>query len=92
MSSTIEIKPEAATADVQTYLRAGTLTLPALPPLSLYVHFPGCVRKCPYCDFNSHEAGVRGIPESDYLAALRADLESALPFVWGRRIISIFIG
>ncbi|MGH6609098.1 MAG: radical SAM family heme chaperone HemW [Burkholderiaceae bacterium] len=86
------MKPDAATADVQTYLRPGTLTLPALPPLSLYVHFPWCVRKCPYCDFNSHEAGVGGIPESDYRAALRADLESALPFVWGRRIISIFIG
>ena len=60
-------------------------------PLSLYVHFPWCVKKCPYCDFNSHEA--RGpIPEDDYLAALIADLESALPQVWGRRVSSIFIG
>ena len=60
-------------------------------PLSLYVHFPWCVKKCPYCDFNSHEA--RGaIPEQDYLAALIADLESALPQVWGRRISSLFIG
>lgn len=60
-------------------------------PLSLYVHFPWCVKKCPYCDFNSHEA--RGhIPEEDYLAALIADLEASLPQVWGRRVSSIFIG
>jgi oxygen-independent coproporphyrinogen-3 oxidase len=68
--------------------------LAALPPLALYVHFPWCVRKCPYCDFNSHEAagGVRAIPEHGFLQALRADLESALPLVWGRRVISIFFG
>jgi len=67
----------------------GIITIP--PPLSLYVHFPWCVRKCPYCDFNSHE--VRGsIPETDYLAALIADLESALPRIWGRRVVSVFIG
>ena len=60
-------------------------------PLSLYVHFPWCVRKCPYCDFNSHEA-PGSIPEQDYLAALIADLESALPQVWGRRVSSLFIG
>jgi len=78
---------EAATA----YLKPGVLNLSALPPLSLYVHFPWCVRKCPYCDFNSHE--VRGgFPEEDYLAALRADLEQALPLVWGRKIYTIFIG
>ncbi len=65
--------------------------LSALPPLSLYVHFPWCVKKCPYCDFNSHEA--RGaIPEADYVQALITDLESALPAVWGRHVISIFIG
>lgn len=65
--------------------------LAALPPLSLYLHFPWCLRKCPYCDFNSHP--VRGeIAEADYLAALIADLESALPEVWGRPIGSIFIG
>jgi oxygen-independent coproporphyrinogen-3 oxidase len=65
--------------------------LATLPPLSLYVHFPWCLKKCPYCDFNSHEA--RGdIPEEAYLAALVADLEAALPEVWGRNVISIFIG
>lgn len=61
------------------------------PPLSLYLHFPWCVRKCPYCDFNSH--AVRdGIPEQAYLAALIADLEAALPGVWGRKVGTIFIG
>jgi putative oxygen-independent coproporphyrinogen III oxidase len=69
----------------------GSLQLTALPPLSLYVHFPWCVKKCPYCDFNSHE--IKGdFPEDAYLDALRADLESALPLIWGRRIHSIFIG
>lgn len=95
MHSIIEIKPDlpgATVSDVETYLRPGTITLPALPPLALYVHYPWCVRKCPYCDFNSHEAGVLGIPEDAYLSALRADLEASLPLIWGRRIVSIFIG
>jgi oxygen-independent coproporphyrinogen-3 oxidase len=65
--------------------------LPAAIPLSLYVHFPWCVRKCPYCDFNSHQAGGT-IPEDAYLAALIADLDAALPAIWGRRVGSIFIG
>ena len=71
---------------------AGTrLALTALPPLSLYVHIPWCVRKCPYCDFNSHEA--RGdVPERDYVDALIADLEATLPQVWGRRVQTIFFG
>jgi len=61
------------------------------PPLSLYIHLPWCVQKCPYCDFNSHEA--RGeIPESAYLDALVADLESALPLIWGRPVLSLFFG
>jgi len=63
----------------------------ALPPLALYVHIPWCLRKCPYCDFNSHEA--RGdVPESSYVDALFADLEYALPSIWGRKIVSVFIG
>jgi putative oxygen-independent coproporphyrinogen III oxidase len=97
------------------YLRPGTLNLAALPPLSLYVHLPWCLKKCPYCDFNSHQlpsaaASVRfpqrqargpadawsgphtGLPEQRYLDALCADLEAALPLVWGRRVVSVFIG
>jgi len=65
--------------------------LAELPPLSLYVHIPWCLRKCPYCDFNSHEK--RGdLPEAQYVDALTADLEAALANVWGRRIHTIFIG
>ena len=65
--------------------------LAAPPPLSLYVHWPWCVKKCPYCDFNSHES--RGeYAEAEYLQALIADLESALPQIWNRPVRSIFIG
>lgn len=68
--------------------------LKSLPPLSLYIHIPWCLKKCPYCDFNSHE--IRGessqIPEEAYVAALIRDLESTLPDVWGRRLSSIFFG
>jgi oxygen-independent coproporphyrinogen-3 oxidase len=68
-----------------------SLQFSILPPLSLYIHIPWCVRKCPYCDFNSHEA--RGeLPEDDYVAALLADLEAALPRVWGRPVFTVFIG
>lgn len=63
----------------------------ALPPLSLYVHIPWCVRKCPYCDFNSHEARD-ALPEDQYVDALIADLEAALPLIWGRKIYTIFFG
>jgi len=69
----------------------GSPRLRALPPLSLYIHIPWCVKKCPYCDFNSHEARSE-IPEKQYVEALIADLESALPQVWGRRIQSVFFG
>ena len=84
-----EVGPPADSA--ARYLRPGTLNLGALPPLSLYVHIPWCLKKCPYCDFNSHERGA-DLPEARYLEALRCDLEAALPLVWGRRIHSIFIG
>ena len=81
-----------ATAPVaDRFLRPGTLSLGAPPPLALYVHLPWCLRKCPYCDFNSHE-GRGELPQARYLDALRADLEAALPLVWGRRVHSIFIG
>lgn len=65
------------------------LTVP--PPLSLYIHTPWCVRKCPYCDFNSHEIRQE-IDEKTYLQALLTDVERDLPMVWGRRINSVFIG
>ncbi|MCE4536814.1 radical SAM family heme chaperone HemW [Pelomonas sp. P7] len=82
-------------ADLAHLMRPGTLQLPALPPLALYVHLPWCLRKCPYCDFNSHEVrdGALAADTAEaYLAALRADLEAALPLVWGRPVVSIFIG
>ncbi len=63
----------------------------SLPPLSLYLHIPWCVRKCPYCDFNSHKAG-NSLPESDYVAAVKQDLQQSLSWVQGRRLESIFIG
>ena len=68
--------------------------LATLPPLTLYVHYPWCLRKCPYCDFNSHQhpAGIEDIPETRYLDALRADLEQSLPLVWGRKVHAVFIG
>ena len=72
----------------------GEVTLSGLtnpPPLSLYIHIPWCVRKCPYCDFNSHEARQE-IPEAAYVDALIADLEQATPLVWGRKIRSVFFG
>ena len=71
--------------------RPGSISLTALPPLSLYVHLPWCLRKCPYCDFNSHERSG-ALPEAAYVDALVADLEAALPRVWGRRVHSVFIG
>ena len=71
--------------------------LSSLPPLSLYVHIPWCIKKCPYCDFNSHQIKDgdsigQGFDEKRYLEALKLDLQSNLPKVWGRRIHTIFIG
>ena len=78
--------------DMAHLMRPGSLQLSALPPLSLYVHLPWCLKKCPYCDFNSHELASSELPEQRYLDALVADLESALALVWGRTVHSIFIG
>jgi len=71
--------------------RRSAVRLEALPPLAIYVHIPWCVRKCPYCDFNSHERGGE-LPEHEYVDAVVADLEGLLPSVWGRRAGSVFIG
>lgn len=62
-----------------------------LPPLSLYLHFPWCIEKCPYCDFNSH-ALKDPLPEQAYIDALLADLDAQLPLIWGRPLHSIFMG
>jgi oxygen-independent coproporphyrinogen-3 oxidase len=81
----------AGAFDVLHLMRPGTLQLAALPPLTLYIHLPWCLKKCPYCDFNSH--AVPGeLPEAAYLDALRADLDASLPLVWGRTVHSIFLG
>ena len=70
------------------------VSLSALPPLALYIHFPWCEKKCPYCDFNSHQIkeGKSGFDEARYIKALIADLETELPNTWGRQVHSIFIG
>ena len=77
--------------------KTNKIVLTALPPLSLYIHFPWCEKKCPYCDFNSHQIkeGVgltSGFDEERYINALIADLETELPRIWGRQVHSIFIG
>ncbi|HEX6793132.1 MAG TPA: radical SAM family heme chaperone HemW [Casimicrobiaceae bacterium] len=91
---------EAAVATIGTDALAGP-RFAALPPLSLYVHVPWCLRKCPYCDFNSHEwrssrHDGATLPSSEaedaYVAALIADVETALPSVWGRKVATVFIG
>jgi len=84
-------------SDVRHWMRPGTLQLQGLPPLSLYIHLPWCLKKCPYCDFNSHEwsatsAPGQPLPEQAYLDALRADLQAALPLIWGRPVHTVFIG
>jgi oxygen-independent coproporphyrinogen-3 oxidase len=101
-----ELMPHATVVPAPSRVSAG---FPALPPLALYVHVPWCVRKCPYCDFNSHELRTPPRPgrlpagpsrttdldaelEGRYLAALVADLEFALPSVWGRTVHSVFLG
>ncbi|MBX9848300.1 MAG: radical SAM family heme chaperone HemW [Rhodocyclaceae bacterium] len=85
----IPIAAAPSFAATSTVVTASGLQTP--PPLSLYIHWPWCVKKCPYCDFNSHEA-KGDIPEAAYIAAVIADLEAALPQIWGRRIGTVFIG
>ena len=111
MSKIITVVPATSEAelpkvakDIAHYMRPGLLQLAALPPLSLYVHLPWCLKKCPYCDFNSHEApstassGVTKVGglsvelEQRYVDALIADLDASLPLIWGRPVHSIFIG
>ena len=97
----IPIRPEAEMSasaqalDVMHAMRPGVLQFASLPPLSLYVHLPWCLKKCPYCDFNSHEwrgAASSELPEQAYIDALMADLEVSLPLIWGRSVHSIFLG
>lgn len=105
MTTTIPIVPAISSTDAATaagsvaerlarLMRPGTLTFASLPPLSLYVHIPWCLKKCPYCDFNSHalHGPDDSPPESRYVDALIADLDASLPFVWGRRVHTVFIG
>jgi putative oxygen-independent coproporphyrinogen III oxidase len=84
-------------------VKSQAVNFQALPPLSLYIHIPWCVRKCPYCDFNSHEVRVptspvmgedkkQSFPEKEYVAALIRDLELALPLIWGRKVYTVFFG
>jgi oxygen-independent coproporphyrinogen-3 oxidase len=80
--------------DLAHWMRPGTLQLSALPPLSVYVHLPWCLKKCPYCDFNSHEWRGTDLAQTEqqYLDAMCADLDASLPLIWGRSVQSIFIG
>ena len=76
---------------MSTIALPGEVRLSSLPPLSLYIHIPWCVRKCPYCDFNSHTIR-QDLPEAAYIEAVLRDLEMALPAIWGRPVVSVFIG
>ena len=87
-----EGQESAVQRDIHYYMRPGSLQFAALPPLSLYIHLPWCLKKCPYCDFNSHAAHEGAFPEQQYLDALLADLDAALPLIWGRTVHSIFVG
>jgi oxygen-independent coproporphyrinogen-3 oxidase len=89
LAKTIPIFPEIPRSTAKTSEKP--LEFRKSPVLSLYVHIPWCVRKCPYCDFNSHEAGAT-INEREYVDALIADLQSALPLIWGRPVQTVFFG
>ena len=100
-AATIQADPAPSTSPrgsvaerLARFMRPGALSLAALPPLSLYVHLPWCLKKCPYCDFNSHalRSGDDALPQARYVDAVVADLEAALPFVWGRRVQTVFLG
>jgi oxygen-independent coproporphyrinogen-3 oxidase len=82
--------------DINHFLRPGLLQLGSLPPLSLYIHLPWCLKKCPYCDFNSHAlrrgSHLEAALQTRYLQALQADLEAVLPLIWGRPVHTVFIG
>lgn len=99
MKKIINIAPEASFNALSKPINTsspilGEVTISGLkspPPLSLYIHIPWCVKKCPYCDFNSHESRAK-IPEKRYVAALIADLEQSVPRVYGRKIKSVFFG
>jgi oxygen-independent coproporphyrinogen-3 oxidase len=81
--------------DVPNLMRPGTLQLQSLPPLSLYIHLPWCIKKCPYCDFNSHEQKGNELSAKEqqtYIDALLSDLDQSLGLIWGRKVQSIFIG
>lgn len=100
MTPPIPIHPQASPSEAPAtataaelaalYLRPGSLQITP-PPLALYIHLPWCLKKCPYCDFNSHTAPAE-VPQTAYVDALIADLEAALPLVWGRKVVSVFIG
>ena len=103
-AETAAAKPRKNPKDITHYMRSGLLQLAALPPLSLYIHLPWCLKKCPYCDFNSHEApstnssggsamgALSAELEQRYIDAVVADLDASLPLIWGRPVHSIFIG
>jgi putative oxygen-independent coproporphyrinogen III oxidase len=86
----IQIAPGQNKPSGESNLEVG-ISLKQLPPLALYIHIPWCVKKCPYCDFNSHNA-PNELPESEYIDCLIKDLETALPLIWGRTVYTIFIG
>src|SRR3954471_17385170 len=86
------VAPAAPVAAMRRASAPSGLTFAALPPLGLYVHLPWCVRKCPYCDFNSYEAGKGGFDDARYVDALLRDLDAEASLAQGRALSSVFIG